>query len=61
LKAIGRGLDTKISTEEWSEFWKTSGVQLRKNGLPVRDRRFVLLTNLLRSPVHEKIDMHFGA
>jgi hypothetical protein len=39
LKAIGRGMDSKISTENWQDFWKTAGVQLRKDGLAVKDRR----------------------
>ncbi|KAF9267306.1 hypothetical protein L218DRAFT_1074074 [Marasmius fiardii PR-910] len=42
LKAIGRSLDTKITQDSWEQFWKTSGLQLREKGLPVRDRRYTL-------------------
>ncbi|TFK27966.1 hypothetical protein FA15DRAFT_665714 [Coprinopsis marcescibilis] len=42
LKAIGRSAETKIPTENWAEFWKTSGQDLRKAGLAVKDRRYVL-------------------
>jgi hypothetical protein len=40
LKAIGRSSETKVSTEKWEDFWKTSGYELKKSGLAVRDRKY---------------------
>jgi len=42
LKAIGRGSETKISFDTWESLWKTNGVALKKAGLAVRDRRYIL-------------------
>ncbi|KAG7088289.1 hypothetical protein E1B28_012301 [Marasmius oreades] len=42
LKAIGRSLDTKITQNSWEQFWKSSGLQFREQGLSVRDRRYTL-------------------
>ncbi|KAF8887169.1 IGR protein motif-domain-containing protein [Infundibulicybe gibba] len=42
LKAIGRSSETKLTIEKWEEFWATSGHDLRKAGLSVRDRRYIL-------------------
>ncbi|KAJ7133024.1 hypothetical protein C8R46DRAFT_970596 [Mycena filopes] len=43
LKAIGRSVDTKVSPENWEDFWqKTTGRNLKSSGLGVRDRRYVL-------------------
>ncbi|KAF9463028.1 IGR protein motif-domain-containing protein [Collybia nuda] len=42
LKAIGRSSETKVTIESWDEFWKTSGNALKKSGLAVRDRRYIL-------------------
>jgi hypothetical protein len=40
LKAIGRSSETKVSIEGWEDFWKTSGYELKKSGVAVRDRRY---------------------
>ncbi|THV03868.1 hypothetical protein K435DRAFT_650454 [Dendrothele bispora CBS 962.96] len=42
LKKIGRGMDTKLSVESWDQLWTTSGLDMRKLGLSVRDRRYTL-------------------
>jgi len=42
LKAIGRSSETKVTVEKWEDFWKTSGHDLKKSGLGVRDRRYIL-------------------
>jgi len=42
LKAIGRGSETKISFDTWDALWKTDGLALKKAGLSVRDRRYIL-------------------
>jgi len=42
LKAIGRGSEKKISFDSWDDLWKTNGPALKKAGLAVRDRRYVL-------------------
>lgn len=41
LKSIGRSMDTKLTSapESWDDFWRTSGLDMRKVGLSVRDRR----------------------
>jgi hypothetical protein len=44
LKAIGRGSETKITFETWDSLWKANGLSLKKAGVAVRDRRYVLLT-----------------
>ena len=41
LRAIGRSSETKLTIEKWEDFWKTSGQDLKKLGLAVRDRRHV--------------------
>ena len=40
LKAIGRSCETKVSVESWDELWKKDGPSLKKDGVPVRDRRY---------------------
>ncbi|KAF8823137.1 IGR protein motif-domain-containing protein [Lentinula edodes] len=44
LKSIGRSMDTKMTSapESWDDFWRTSGLDMRKVGLSVRDRRYAL-------------------
>lgn len=42
LKAIGRSSEEKLEPESWEAFWKTSGQDMRKAGLAVKDRRHVL-------------------
>ncbi|KAI8969625.1 IGR protein motif-domain-containing protein [Trametes punicea] len=42
LKAIGRSAETKLAVESWEQLWHTDGRQLKKAGLPVRDRRYIL-------------------
>ena len=43
LKAIGRSSETKISVESWEDFWKKGRLSLKKDGVSVRDRRYVLI------------------
>ncbi|KAF8908988.1 hypothetical protein CPB84DRAFT_1674008 [Gymnopilus junonius] len=43
LKAIGRSFETKLDpTTSWEDLWKFNGLALRKAGLAVRDRRYLL-------------------
>ncbi|EPQ54567.1 hypothetical protein GLOTRDRAFT_129917 [Gloeophyllum trabeum ATCC 11539] len=47
LKAIGRSSDSKLSSlseslSEWSNFWKLGGLEMKKAGVPVKDRRYIL-------------------
>ncbi|KAM5533472.1 hypothetical protein V8D89_012910 [Ganoderma adspersum] len=43
LKAIGRSCETKLtSVQSWNQLWETNGFQLKKAGLGVRDRRYIL-------------------
>ncbi|KAI0061697.1 hypothetical protein BV25DRAFT_1992045 [Artomyces pyxidatus] len=42
LKAIGRASETKVTYEKWGDLWKVDGAALKKAGLPVRDRRYIL-------------------
>lgn len=42
LKAVGRSSEEKMEPESWEAFWKTSGQDMRKAGLAVRDRRYVV-------------------
>ncbi|KAI0670763.1 IGR protein motif-domain-containing protein [Trametes maxima] len=42
LKKIGRSAETKITPESWEQLWRTDGPQLRKAGLSVQDRRYIL-------------------
>ncbi|EED82311.1 predicted protein [Postia placenta Mad-698-R] len=42
LKAIGRSADTKVTAETWKDLWAIDGLQLKKAGLAVRDRRYIL-------------------
>ncbi|KAJ3919635.1 hypothetical protein F5877DRAFT_39902 [Lentinula edodes] len=54
LKSIGRSMDTKMTSapESWDDFWRTSGLDMRKVGLSVRDRRVILLRETLNIPIH---------
>ncbi|KAJ3557651.1 hypothetical protein NM688_g1355 [Phlebia brevispora] len=42
LKAIGRETDTKVTAESWEALWKLDGQALKKAGLAVNDRRYIL-------------------
>ncbi|KAI0648030.1 IGR protein motif-domain-containing protein [Trametes meyenii] len=42
LKRIGRSAETKLTPESWEQLWHTNGPQLRKAGLSVQDRRYIL-------------------
>ncbi|KAH7911730.1 hypothetical protein BJ138DRAFT_1006008 [Hygrophoropsis aurantiaca] len=42
LKRIGRSSETKFDAENWDSFWRTSGIDLKKAGLSVQDRRYIL-------------------
>ena len=39
LSAIGRSAETKVTIDSWDAFWHTSGYDLKKAGLAVKDRR----------------------
>ncbi|KAH0832075.1 hypothetical protein J3R83DRAFT_12983 [Lanmaoa asiatica] len=41
LSAIGRSAETKVSIDSWEAFWHTSGYDLKKAGVAVKDRRQV--------------------
>ncbi|EDR13723.1 uncharacterized protein LACBIDRAFT_309011 [Laccaria bicolor S238N-H82] len=43
LTAIGRASETKLSVESWDQLWRMTGPDMRKAGIAVRDRRFVVL------------------
>ncbi|KAI0354988.1 hypothetical protein OH77DRAFT_1455925 [Trametes cingulata] len=42
LKAIGRSAETKLTPESWEQLFHTDGHQLKKAGLSVQDRRYIL-------------------
>jgi len=42
LTAIGRSAETKVKAESWEEFWKMDRVEMRGQGLAVKDRRYIL-------------------
>ena len=42
LKAIGRASETKLSVESWDQLWRLNGLDMRKSGVAVRDRKFVV-------------------
>ncbi|OCH85588.1 hypothetical protein OBBRIDRAFT_784665 [Obba rivulosa] len=42
LKAIGRSADTKVSVESWEQLWQLDSHALKKAGVAVRDRRYIL-------------------
>ncbi|KAF9568813.1 hypothetical protein CPC08DRAFT_679238 [Agrocybe pediades] len=43
LKAIGRSSETKVDKDmPWEEFWKMDGHAMRKAGVAVGDRRYIL-------------------
>lgn len=48
LSAIGRFTQTKISIDSWEAFWCTSGYDLKRAGVAVRDRRQVQGCGLAR-------------
>lgn len=39
LSAIGRSVEAKVSIDSWDAFWHTSGHDLKKAGVSVKDRR----------------------
>ncbi|KAN0087590.1 hypothetical protein V8E55_006211 [Tylopilus felleus] len=42
LSAIGRSAETKVTIDSWDAFWHTSGYDLKKAGVAVKDRRYIL-------------------
>ena len=57
LKAIGRASETKLSVESWDQLWRMTGPDMRKSGVAVRDRRFVVsLHNSFFHRVSEPLD-----
>ncbi|KAF5382331.1 hypothetical protein D9757_008444 [Collybiopsis confluens] len=44
LKKIGREMDSKMTfaPETWDDFWRLSGLEMRKAGMTVKDRRYTL-------------------
>ena len=67
LKAIGRSCESKISVESWEDFWKKDGPSLKKDGVSVRDRRYVFklmfedLNSRIVVTVHSCSDIFCGA
>ena len=39
LSAVGRSAETKVTIDSWDAFWHTSGYDLKKAGVAVKDRR----------------------
>jgi hypothetical protein len=39
LSAVGRSAETKVTIDSWDAFWHTSGYDLKKAGITVKDRR----------------------
>ncbi|KAF8195483.1 hypothetical protein BJ912DRAFT_847285 [Pholiota molesta] len=42
LKSIGRAAETKLSAGSWEELWKMDGQAMKKAGVGIRDRRYIL-------------------
>ncbi|KAF9783375.1 IGR protein motif-domain-containing protein [Thelephora terrestris] len=42
LKSIGRSAETKLKVEKWAELWKLDSSDLKRQGLDVKDRRYIL-------------------
>ncbi|PCH40109.1 hypothetical protein WOLCODRAFT_162101 [Wolfiporia cocos MD-104 SS10] len=42
LKAIGRSAESKVTVESWEQLWKLDGPRLKKAGLAVKDRKYIL-------------------
>jgi len=42
LARIGRGAENKVTAETWEDLWKINGHGLKKAGLAVRDRKYIL-------------------
>jgi hypothetical protein len=42
LSAIGRSCEAKLEPESWDALWKTSGHDMQKAGLAVKDRKYVV-------------------
>ena len=61
LKAIGRSSETKISVESWEDFWKKGRVSLKKDGVSVRDRRYILKIVMVSPPLNFCSDIFYGA
>jgi len=42
LTAIGRSCETKLKISEWPELWQMGGAGMKKAGVGVKDRRYIL-------------------
>ncbi|TDL17257.1 hypothetical protein BD410DRAFT_816541 [Rickenella mellea] len=42
LTAIGRSAESKLKVEDWEELWKLDGKGMKKMGLTIQDRRYIL-------------------
>ena len=42
LAAIGRSSETKLKVETWDDLWRMRGEDMKKAGLAVAERRYVL-------------------
>ncbi|KAF8602364.1 hypothetical protein BDV93DRAFT_444370 [Ceratobasidium sp. AG-I] len=42
LAAIGRSSDTKLKVETWDDLWRMRGEDMKKAGLAVAERRYIL-------------------
>ena len=47
LTAIGRSSEKKVKADSWEDLWKLDGIALKKQGMSVQDRRYVLVTIFL--------------
>ncbi|KAF8527469.1 hypothetical protein BU17DRAFT_81639 [Hysterangium stoloniferum] len=42
LTAIGRSCDTKLKVGDWETMWKMGGTGMKKEGVGIQDRRYIL-------------------
>ncbi|KAF8526159.1 hypothetical protein JB92DRAFT_1190612 [Gautieria morchelliformis] len=42
LASFGRSCETKLKVESWDELWKMGGAGMRRAGVGVKDRRYIL-------------------
>jgi hypothetical protein len=61
LRKIGRSLETKVSIDDWNKFWQTTSMDLKQQGLAVRDKRYVPALCLDQTPSDNFPVTHYGA
>jgi len=42
LKSFGRSAETKLQVEDWKQLQNVTGLELRKSGMAIKDRRYIL-------------------